>query len=84
MVKDLDLSLDYLVKDIEQADFGRKEMQLSEREMPGLMECIKKYGPEKPLKRIRKALSFADYEAAVQELFDRCAFLPDGAFSPAQ
>ena len=53
MVKDLDLSLDYLVKDIEQADFGRKEMQLSEREMPGLMECIKKYGPEKPLKGVR-------------------------------
>ena len=40
--------------------------------------------PEKPLKRIRKAVSFADYEAAVQELFDTCAFLPDGAFSPAQ
>ena len=53
MVKDLDLSLDYLVKDIEQAEFGRKEMQLSEREMPGLMECIKKYGPEKPLKGVR-------------------------------
>ncbi|MBQ4125672.1 MAG: adenosylhomocysteinase, partial [Desulfovibrio sp.] len=53
MVKDLDLSLDYLVKDIEQADFGRKEMQLSEREMPGLMECIKKYGPKKPLKGVR-------------------------------
>ena len=53
MVKDLDLSLDYLVKDIEQAEFGRKEMQLSEREMPGLMECIKKYGPQKPLKGVR-------------------------------
>ena len=32
------------------AAFGGKEMQLSEREMPGLMECIKKYGPSKPLK----------------------------------
>ena len=40
--------------------------------------------PEKFLKRIRKAVSFAGYEAAVQELFDQCAFLPDGAFAPAQ
>ena len=47
MVKELDLSLDYKVKDLNLADFGRKEMQLSEREMPGLMECIRKYGPSK-------------------------------------
>ena len=50
MVKELDLSLDYKVKDLNLADFGRKEMQLSEREMPGLMECIRKYGPGKPLR----------------------------------
>ena len=53
MVKELDLSLDYKVKDLNLADFGRKEMQLSEREMPGLMECIRKYGPSKPLKGLR-------------------------------
>ncbi len=53
MVKPLDLSLAYKVRDIGLADFGRKEMQLSEREMPGLMECMKKYGPEKPLKGLR-------------------------------
>ncbi|MBQ9407759.1 MAG: adenosylhomocysteinase, partial [Desulfovibrio sp.] len=40
----------YKVADITLADFGKKEMQLSEREMPGLMECIKKYGPRKPLR----------------------------------
>ena len=35
--KPLDLSLPYQVADISLADFGKKEMQLSEREMPGLM-----------------------------------------------
>ena len=50
MTQALDLSLDHKVADISLADFGRKEMQLSEKEMPGLMECIKKYGPQKPLK----------------------------------
>ncbi len=53
MVKPLDLSLDYKIKDIALAEFGRKEMQLSEREMPGLMECMRKYGPQKPLKGLR-------------------------------
>ena len=37
MTKPLDLSLPYKVADMKLADFGRKEMQLSEREMPGLM-----------------------------------------------
>lgn len=50
MTQALDLSLDHKVADISLADFGRKEMQLSEKEMPGLMECIRKYGPQKPLK----------------------------------
>ena len=36
--------------DISLADFGKKEMQLSEREMPGLMELIRRYGDKKPLK----------------------------------
>ncbi|MEM7392778.1 MAG: adenosylhomocysteinase, partial [Verrucomicrobiota bacterium] len=40
---------DYVVADITQADFGEKEMKLSEAEMPGLMELIKRYGNEKPL-----------------------------------
>ena len=47
--KPLDLSLPYKVADLSQADWGRKEMQLSENEMPGLMAVIKKYGPQKPL-----------------------------------
>ena len=49
MTQALNLNLDYKVADISLADFGKKEMQLSEKEMPGLMECIKKYGPQKPL-----------------------------------
>ena len=48
--KPLDLSLSSKVADISLADFGKKEMQLSEREMPGLMELIRRYGDKKPLK----------------------------------
>ncbi len=44
---------DYYVKDINLADFGRKEMIIAEHEMPGLMETRKKYGPQKPLKGAR-------------------------------
>lgn len=53
MVQELDLSLAYKVADMALADFGKKEMQLSEKEMPGLMESIKKYGPQQPLKGLR-------------------------------
>ena len=41
---------DYKVADIELSRFGRKEISLAEKEMPGLMELRKKYGTEKPLK----------------------------------
>ena len=42
-------STDYNVRDIELADFGRKEIDIAEKEMPGLMDTREKYGPEKPL-----------------------------------
>ncbi len=48
--QEMDLSLPYKVADISQAEFGFKEMQLSEREMPGLMSVREKYGHQKPLK----------------------------------
>ena len=51
--KPLDLSLPYKVADISLADFGKKEMQLSEREMPGLMELIRRYGDAKPLQGLK-------------------------------
>ncbi|MFA6172651.1 MAG: adenosylhomocysteinase [Kiritimatiellales bacterium] len=41
---------DYVVKDISLAAFGRKEMELAEHEMPGLMALREKYGKDKPLK----------------------------------
>ncbi len=51
--KDLDLSLNYKVADISLAGFGKKEMQLSEREMPGLMELIRRYGESRPLQGMK-------------------------------
>ncbi|MDM8536777.1 adenosylhomocysteinase [Desulfobacterales bacterium HSG17] len=41
---------DYKVKDIELADFGRKEIDIAENEMPGLIAAREKYGKDKPLK----------------------------------
>jgi len=40
---------EYKVKDISLADFGRKELDIAEKEMPGLMAVREKYGPKKPL-----------------------------------
>ncbi len=40
---------DYVVKDLSLAAFGRKEMDLAEHEMPGLMSLREKYGKDKPL-----------------------------------
>jgi adenosylhomocysteinase len=40
---------DFKVKDISLADFGRKEIAIAEKEMPGLMAIREKYAPEKPL-----------------------------------
>ncbi|MBI9082227.1 MAG: adenosylhomocysteinase [Desulfobacterales bacterium] len=50
---ELDLTLPYKVADIELADFGNREMQLSENEMPGLMAVRTKYGPGKPLQGLK-------------------------------
>ena len=50
---DLDLTLPHKVADLSLADFGSREMALSENEMPGLMAVRKKYGPAKPLKGMR-------------------------------
>ena len=41
---------DYVVKDIALADFGRKELDIAETEMPGLMALRSEYGESKPLK----------------------------------
>ncbi|QQS11231.1 MAG: adenosylhomocysteinase [Rhodospirillales bacterium] len=52
MAKD---SKDYVVKDIGLADWGRKELDMAETEMPGLMAIRKEYGRKKPLKGARIA-----------------------------
>src|SRR5688572_24513043 len=44
---------DYKVKDISLAEWGRKTIQVSEHEMPGLMSIRRKYAPQKPLKGVR-------------------------------
>ncbi len=44
---------DYKVADIKLADFGRKEIEIAEKEMPGLMSIREKFGPSKPLKGAR-------------------------------
>ena len=46
-------TIPYKVRDIGLADFGRKEIEIAEREMPGLMATREKYGPAKPLKGAR-------------------------------
>ncbi len=48
-----DYNLKYKVADINLADWGRKEIEIAENEMPGLMSLRKKYGKEKPLKGAR-------------------------------
>jgi len=44
---------DYKVRDITLADWGRKEINIAEHEMPGLMSVRRKYAKEKPLKGVR-------------------------------
>ncbi|MBN1783116.1 adenosylhomocysteinase [bacterium] len=45
--------MDYKIKDINLADFGRKEIEIAEHEMPGLMAIRNKYAAEKPLENVR-------------------------------
>ncbi|MFL6748796.1 MAG: adenosylhomocysteinase, partial [Sphingomicrobium sp.] len=47
------LTRDYIVKDISLADFGRKEIEIAETEMPGLMALRREYGASQPLKGAR-------------------------------
>jgi len=43
----------YKVADLSLADFGRKEIKIAEKEMPGLISIRKKFGPSKPLRGAR-------------------------------
>src|SRR3954470_11901652 len=44
---------DYKIADISLADFGRKEISIAEKEMPGLMAIREKYAKDKPLQGVR-------------------------------
>jgi adenosylhomocysteinase len=44
---------DFRVADISMADWGRREIDIAEQEMPGLMATREKYGPQKPLQGVR-------------------------------
>src|SRR4029079_85651 len=46
---------DYVVADLKLADWGRKEIRIAEKEMPGLMALRAEYGQQKPLKGARIA-----------------------------
>jgi len=46
-------TMEYQIKDIALADWGRKEIGIAEHEMPGLMATREKYGKEKSLKGVR-------------------------------
>ena len=49
----MDKTENYEVQDLKLADFGRKEIEIAEKEMPGLVSIRKKYGSKKPLKDVR-------------------------------
>jgi len=49
------MAQDYIVKDIALADYGRKEIDIAETEMPGLMALREEYGTAQPLKGARIA-----------------------------
>ena len=46
-------SPDYVIKDINEAEYGRKEINIAETEMPGLMACREEFGTSKPLSGAR-------------------------------
>lgn len=66
MSTELFSTLPYKVADITLADFGRKEIDLAEKEMPGLMALREKYGESKPLKG-------AHYGIVAHDHSDGCA-----------
>ena len=52
VTKDTDFQ-DYKVRDISQAELGRRRIRMAEEEMPGLMQIRARYAKEKPLQGVR-------------------------------
>ena len=61
--------MDYKITDISLAEFGRREIEIAEKEMPGLMSIREKYGKEKPLlgKRVMGSLHMTIQTAVLIE-----------------
>ena len=53
MITETRSQTDFKVRDLSLADWGRKEISIAEKEMPGLMAIREKYAPQKPLKDVR-------------------------------
>lgn len=53
MLHEIDPALQFRVADMSLAEWGREEMRLSEKEMPGLMALRQRHGQEKPLAGLR-------------------------------
>jgi adenosylhomocysteinase len=53
LIKEPQMANDYIVKDISLAEFGRKELDIAETEMPGLMSLREEFGASQPLKGSR-------------------------------
>jgi adenosylhomocysteinase len=54
-MNDMTVQKDYIVKNLSLADWGRKELDIAETEMPGLMAARREFGPSQPLKGARIA-----------------------------
>ena len=54
-MNDMSPAKDFIVKDISLADYGRKEIEIAETEMPGLMAAREEFGASQPLKGARVA-----------------------------
>src|SRR6201988_2137000 len=52
-MRSMSMAKDYLVADISLAGWGRKEIEIAETEMPGLMACREEFGEQQPLKGAR-------------------------------
>ena len=74
------MTQDYKVKDINQADFGRKEISLAETEMPGLMALRKEYKDKHPLRGLFLLYSFLKaINPGISVSAKEISFLPNSA-----
>mgnify|MGYP003666508963 CR=1 FL=1 len=77
---------DYVIKDISLADFGRKEIEIAETEMPGLMALREEFGADKPLKgaRITGSLHMTIQTAVLIETSSRPRTMPQPLSQPVE